>query len=134
MAAKKITTEFPLAFLNFNDITFIPLHKNRENWRGFNQSEILAEKIAVKHNFLHHKILARKKNTRTQKDLKKKSREENIKDAFMLSPDFKSSQIKNKNIILIDDVVTTGSTFLEAAKVLRKNGSGAVLCIAFARD
>jgi len=98
----------------------VPLHKKRYLNRGFNQSELLAGHLS---NFLQiptEKFLVRRKNTPSQIDLKKIERQNNVKDAFTL---INSNELdKKKKVILIDDVVTTGSTLNECAKVLKTAG------------
>lgn len=109
----------------------IPLHPKRKRFRGFNQSEILAEeisaflKIPVKNN-----ILVRKKYSRPQVGLDKKQRNKNIQDAFGLDSRL---EISGQSVILIDDVYTTGSTMNEAAKVLKKGGVKEVIGIVIAK-
>ncbi len=114
-------------------LTPIPLHKWRQRWRGFNQSQILTQTLAEQFNLLTSNVLVRKKFTRTQKDLKKEDRIKNITSAFSLSPLFSKEGVRG-SYILIDDVTTTGSTLLEATKVLKRNGAKQVFCLTVARD
>jgi ComF family protein len=109
----------------------IPLHPSRLRWRGFNQSEVLAGKISELLNIPCTSVLVRCKLTKTQKDLNKADRQKNLKDAFKLTP---NADMKNKNIILIDDVTTTGSTLNQAAKILKQHGAAQVICLTVARD
>lgn len=109
----------------------LPLHKRRQRWRGFNQAEILCAVISVKLNLKVLDVLSRRKATKTQKDLKKEQRVKNLADAFELKPD---ADVHGKNLILVDDVTTTGSTLLQAAKVLKRNGANTVWCLTIARD
>ena len=106
----------------------IPLHTQRLRWRGFNQSEIAAKIIAQAFNLPYVNLLARTKKTKTQKDLDSTARKANMQNAFacLYQPP--------KKIILIDDVTTTGQTFLEASKVLKQNGTETVWCISIAKD
>jgi competence protein ComFC len=98
--------------------TSIPLHKARYNKRGFNQSEIIAKLIAKDLNDEYIEILKRGKNTKPQVGLSKIARKKNIKNAFELQDEV---QIDNKEIILLDDVFTTGSTMKECASKIRSN-------------
>ena len=109
----------------------IPLHKARLRWRGFNQAQVLCEHLAQELDLKIANALIREKNTRTQKDLKKEERLKNVSDAFVLN---KGSDIKNKYILLLDDVATTGATLQQAAKVLKRNGAKSVVCLTVARD
>jgi competence protein ComFC len=97
----------------------VPLHQKRYLARGFNQSELLANKISKFTSIKSSGLLARQKNTETQINLKRKERQANVREAFKLKEN--NSDI-NKKIILIDDVVTTGSTLKECAKVLGDAG------------
>ncbi|MGB9681058.1 MAG: ComF family protein [Minisyncoccia bacterium] len=99
----------------------VPLNKKRERKRGFNQAEILAENIA-NHFQLNYqkKILIRKYNNPPQVILKNpQEREKNVKGIFKIQPQ-KRKILKNKIIILIDDVYTTGATMNEIGKILKK--------------
>lgn len=99
----------------------IPLHKKREAIRGFNQAEELSKTISEKLNIpLKTNVIKRVKETKPQMELRKKKRAKNIKKAFKL---IKSTGLKNKTILLVDDITTTGLTLNEAAKVLRKAGA-----------
>lgn len=109
----------------------VPLHKKRLAWRGFNQSEILAKKISKELNMDIFSGLKRVKNTPPQIDMTdKKQRQENIKNAFTCK---KSNKLKYKIAILIDDMVTTGSTLEECARILKKNGAKEVWALTVAK-
>lgn len=109
-------------------ISAIPLHPSRQRWRGFNQTEVAGKIIAQACNLPYVNLLNRVKNTKTQKDLKSESRKINMANAF--APKYKIP----KKVILIDDVTTTGQTFLEATKVLKQNGAQTVWCVSIAKD
>jgi len=98
----------------------IPLHKKRFLQRGFNQSELLANCLSSYFGFEQVNLIVREKNTQSQINLKRNERQENVKSAFSLVNNWVFD--KNKKIILVDDVVTTGSTLNECAKVLEKAG------------
>lgn len=113
-----------------------PLHFMRQNWRGFNQSEILCKSLANKLKLPTNNYLVRSKWTKTQKDLKKEARKANVENVFSVSPKIlnPNSYILNSNFILVDDVATTGSTLLEAVKVLKQSGAKNVWCLTVAKD
>lgn len=111
----------------------IPLSKAKYRKRGYNQAEILAKRLAKKFGFETVDGLIRVKETRSQVGLNKKERRENIADAFSLKKQYKES-IKRKNVILVDDVLTTGATMSEAGSVLKRNGAAKVWAIAFAKE
>ena len=98
----------------------IPLYYKKQRERGFNQAERLAKIIAQEFKLpLETKVLKRIKETEAQMSLKKKKRKENIAGAFKV---ITKNKIKNKTVLLIDDVATTGLTLNEAAKTLKKAG------------
>lgn len=103
----------------------VPLHKFKENYRGFNQAELLARSIGPKVD----KCLVRTKNTKTQVNLNRKQRQENLKDVFRLK-----YPIHYKIVVLVDDVMTTGTTLEECAQVLKVGGVEQVYGLVFARD
>lgn len=109
----------------------LPLHIKRKRWRGFNQSEVLAKTISANLNISLNHSLVRNKATKVQKDLSKIARAKNVFNAFSVE---QSENIKNKNIILIDDVTTTGMTLRAASKVLKRSGAKYIWCITIAQD
>jgi ComF family protein len=99
----------------------IPLYWQRENWRGFNQAELLGRKIAKAFGWeVRTDILIRQKHTQPQIELKSEARQQNIRGAFKINTDDKL--ILNSKLVLFDDVWTTGSTLKEACKTLKKAG------------
>ena len=89
----------------------VPLHKSRFRQRGFNQSSLLARKTAEAFGLsFKDNVLLRIRKTRPQVELSGKARQENIKDAFKC---LKPEKIKGRDILLLDDVCTTGSTLAE---------------------
>jgi len=123
--------EFELSEENFI-IAPIPLHRRRLRERDFNQAELLGENVANYFSIpLENNVLKRKKFTPPQAKIKDyKTRKENLKDIFEINPKFvkkcvdvNQNLLKDKIIILVDDVATTGATLSEAAKVLKKAGA-----------
>jgi competence protein ComFC len=107
----------PLEQLDYELIVPIPLHWTRYAWRGFNQAHEIARVIQNKKNVPLCQLLKRVKKTAFQSTLVSSLRVENLKEAFILNP----GQAKNyagKHILLVDDLLTTGSTLRSAAKVL----------------
>lgn len=111
----------------------IPLHHSKLKSRGYNQAEILANELASKLELRAQNLLERIKDTKSQVGLEKEERQKNIKDAFKVSSQ-RLEVISQKSFLLVDDVLTTGSTLLEAAKVLKRNGAKKVWGITLARD
>ncbi|MDP3974516.1 MAG: phosphoribosyltransferase family protein [bacterium] len=109
----------------------IPLNKYRINQRGFNQSEIICSYISRHLRLDSKEYLIRSKKTKIQAMLNSKElRYKNLRGAFKLKP---NTEVKDKNIFLIDDVVTSGSTVKEAASVLKRNKALNVFIFALAK-
>ena len=96
-------------------ISFVPMHKKKERERGYNQSEILARKIAKSLDLDCIDVFRKVVDTKFQVALKKMEREENLKDAFVV----KSTP---EEIIIVDDVITTGATIAELTKIAKMSG------------
>lgn len=111
-----------------------PLAKKRLRWRGFNQSELLAEEIANNLNSTYlPNLIIKKKNTKEQAELNREERLKNIKNAFMINKKDQSA-ITNQSFLIIDDVITTGATLGEIAKVLKNNGAKEVWALVVAKN
>jgi len=110
----------------------IPLHRSRLRRRGYNQSYLLAEGLGKMFQIKTLDILQRTKNTKTQVGLTKSEREKNIKGAFAIKKEYLDKASGLKQIFLIDDVATSGSTLKEAAKILKENGTGKVFGLTLA--
>ncbi|MDD4762012.1 MAG: ComF family protein [Candidatus Pacebacteria bacterium] len=103
----------------------IPLSKKRLKERGFNQSELLAKKFCSAFCLPLLKNLIRSSDRKPQSETKNRAeREQNIKNCFAV---INASSLAEKNIILIDDVFTTGSTAKEAVKILKKAGVNKII-------
>ena len=111
----------------------VPLFKTKFRNRGYNQAEVLSFELAKRLNFVSVDALERIKNTPSQTALKEKERRENVKNAFFFKKRF-TGLLKNKNVFLVDDVLTTGSTLLEVANVLKRAGVKKVIGLTLARD
>jgi len=110
----------------------IPLHPKKEKQRGFNQAKILISFFQKFLPFTEVDYLIRQKETRSQAEIKDtKKRYLNIKGAFSINPHggFK----KEKIVVLVDDVVTSGMTILEATKTLKKAGVNKVFVLALSK-
>ncbi len=99
-------------------ILSVPLHRQRYAWRGFNQSELLARPLA---RWLHCDYfpgaLSRDRQTTSQQSLTERERKWNLRKAFTCH-----TRLRGKHVMLLDDVVTTGSTVREIGKILRNQG------------
>ena len=109
-------------------ITYVPLYKKLEKERGFNHlREILINifpERAIK------EVLIKTKNTKLQMELSKKEREKNLKNVFALR---KLSEVEGKNILIFDDIMTTGSTLLECYKEIKKGKPNKIFGYVIAR-
>lgn len=123
---------FPdIDFTDYSLVMPVPLHIKRLRKRGFNQSLILARTIGKKKQIpVNFSLLRRRKFTLTQTGSNKKERKQNIKGAFEVSD---PQKIADKNIILVDDVYTTGATVNECAKTLIRAGAQKVSVLTIAR-
>lgn len=117
----------------------IPLHKRRLRWRGFNQSELIAKRISEKITpgfpiSIENNLLERFRYTHPQMEIKNQAkRRKNIEKAFKIPGD-KPELVRNKRILLVDDVATTGATIFECAKTLKKSGASEVFAVVVARQ
>jgi len=110
----------------------IPLHWHRQNIRGFNQAEEVGKLIAKGMNWRYEpNLLVKKISTKPQVGLRSSTRRENLKGVFSLNSDCPVP--KNYSHILFDDVATTGSTLMEATKVLKQVGVKKILGLTIAR-
>lgn len=116
-------------FKDFDYLIPVPLSKKRLSERGYNPAEIIAKAISEKFKIpVISDILLKIKDTKPQSTLSHHEREANIKDAYTCSKD-----VTGKNIILIDDVFTTGYTLDYCAKALKNQGAGNVIAITVTR-
>ncbi len=122
------------SFIESSDFVVpVPLHPLKLFQRRYNQAALLAQSIARKNNIpIIPDLLIRTKNSPPQASLNRKQRLENIKSAFDINPKFKAA-LKDKTITLVDDVMTTGATINECAKILLNGGAYAVYVITLAR-
>jgi ComF family protein len=97
-------------------ITSVPLHPSRKKWRGFNQSELLAKELAELKDWEFQNLLVRNKHTTPQAQTKLKERKKNIEGVFKLASNLQKTSLKNNNIIVFDDIITTGSTIKECCQ------------------
>jgi len=113
----------------------IPLHKLKERKRGFNQTNLLAKEIIKYFPLeLNNKILIRTKNNPPQAQLKtRQQRFKNSENIFDINKE-QLIKIKNKNIILLDDVYTTGATLNSAANLLKQNGANKIIALCLAKE
>lgn len=112
-------------------ICYVPMTKKSEKKRGFNQCEVIARHIGYHMNIPVSNCIKKIKNTKEQKTLTKEERVKNLMGAFKVS---RIEDIKNKNVILIDDVMTTGATINECKYVLKKSGANKITVLTIAKS
>lgn len=126
-------------FIKCYDIIIpVPIHYKRKMERGYNQTELIVEeickdinKVSDKSLKVNKKLVIKNKNTVRQSSLNREQRNENIKDAYSLNV---NENIKNKKILIFDDIYTTGSTVNECAKVIKKLEPKEISVLTIAKD
>jgi ComF family protein len=108
----------------------VPLSAGRLWQRGYNQSEILARALAKELGLSFSNALVKTKSTRPQSELKRDRRLNNVRGVFGIR---RGARIAGKTILLVDDVLTTGSTLNECARILLESGAGRIRALTLAR-
>ena len=125
-SAKEIITKADI-------ILAVPMHKLKYLSRKYNQSQLIAYKLAIQNNKLYYPdLLIKKKSNMPQAGLSKKDRKNNVSGVFKVK-ERHIDKIKGKNLLLIDDVMTTGETINSCTKVLLKKGCKSVYVLTLAR-
>jgi ComF family protein len=121
-------------FLNGWDVDLIlpvPLHPKRLRWRGFNQSVLLARQVGRAYGIpLDPYVLFREKETPPQTQLSEEERRRNVRGVFSVRG---KQAIQRKNLLLVDDVYTSGATVNECSRALRRAGAKEVHVLTLAR-
>lgn len=108
----------------------VPLHHIRRREREYNQAEELCRDLSRLTGVPTRHALKRIRNTTTQTKLDREERMENLRGAFQVS---ETASVKDRHLVLVDDVFTTGSTVEECSRVLRRAGAASVRVICVAR-
>lgn len=104
---------------NVDAIIPVPLHKSKQNQRGYNQAALLAKSFAKAVNIPYvDNLIRRQINTIPMKELDARTRQTNLKKAFIIN----GFDVKLNGVVVVDDIYTTGSTIDAIAKVLRQSG------------
>ena len=109
----------------------VPLHEEKQRQRGFNQAELIFQAWALRHTLPMQTLLYRQRATLPQYGLKVHQRRDNMKGAFCL---IDSTGIIGRHILLLDDILTTGSTLYACAEPLYKAGAASVAALVLASD
>ena len=115
---------------NFDRVVPVPLHPARLRERGFNQAEVLGKILAQRINVTLNCALERTRYTTTQTAFDRIERMENLRGAFRLR---KRINVRGLRVLLVDDILTTGSTLSECARVLREAGAQSIYAVTAAR-
>jgi len=120
-------------FLKQYDIILpVPIHKNRKKLRGYNQSELIVKELAKNTRIqITTNALIKQKNNISQSTLNKLERIENVKNVYALK---NSETLKNKKILIFDDIYTTGSTVSECIKILEQAHPKQIGVLTLAKD
>lgn len=110
----------------------VPMHKKKERKRGYNQAALLAKGIGRRMDVpFDGKLLMRDRRTKPMNKMNPQERRDNVKDAFTLSPE-KVKIVRDKTILLVDDIFTTGSTLDECSRLLLEGGACKIYMACFA--
>lgn len=110
----------------------VPISKKRYKQRGYNQTELIVREIRKRTDIeLVTNCLYKEKNNVPQSTLNKEDRIENVKNAYIIK---NSKIIKDKRVIIFDDIYTTGSTVNECSKLLKQNNVKEILVMTIAKD
>lgn len=113
----------------FDVIITVPVTKKVKKQRGYNQSELIARRLAKKTGIPFINALEKTKETLFQKNCAAGERRKNVEKAFKVNS---KEDIKGKSVLIADDIITTGSTLSECALILKKAGAKNVICCTFA--
>ena len=117
---------------SYDTIIPVPISKKRRRERGYNQSELIAREIAKKLAIhINNQCLIKTKNNTEQSKLNKEERQKNIKGVYQLE---KSHILKNKKLLIVDDIYTTGSTVNECSRILSQAQPKKIGILTLAKD
>ncbi len=111
-------------------LTFVPMHPRKKRARGYDHAEKLARGVGIALGLECEQLLRRVRPTPAQSSLSQEERRHNVRGAFRAV----GERLHGEEVILVDDVLTTGSTLSECAEALKSNGAGRVVACVLARD
>lgn len=117
---------------NYDLIIPVPMGKIKKSRRGYNQTELIVNIISKKCKIISdNNVLEKVKSTKTQSTLKRNDRKNNVENSYVVKC---VDKVKNKKIVLFDDIYTTGATVNEISKKLKQAGVRKILIIVIAKD
>ena len=129
--AEPLTRECALPDGSWDCLIPVPLHSRRLRTRGFNQSALLAVHLGQRFSLpVQVRYLRRVRHTPSQRELSELGRISNVRGAFSVT---ETHRLAGRRVLLVDDVMTTGSTLFECVRVLRDSGAEAVGAVVVAR-
>jgi ComF family protein len=133
LAATLAGPDWQLLWPQIDAIAPVPLHAERRRQRGYDQAERIAVEAAARLRLPHVAALDRVRATTAQFDLDRRHRRTNVRGAFAVRPGERHA-IRGRWVLLVDDVLTTGSTLAACAEALLEGGAAAVSAITVARE
>jgi competence protein ComFC len=115
---------------DFDGVVSVPLHARRRREREFNQSEVLGRELSKRRGWPYVDALERLRYTTTQTHFDRQDRMQNLRNAFRLR---QNARVSGKNLLLVDDIFTTGSTLDECARTLLEAGAQSICALTVAR-
>ena len=116
---------------NLRAVTAVPMHPKRLRLRGFNHAELLARGAARELNAPYRELLMRTRNAPQQARLSHEERRHNLKDGFAVRPEC-ADMVRGAEVLLVDDVFTTGATAAACTQALKRAGADKVYFAAYA--
>lgn len=137
----QVLTKYLVNFLDENNvslgegsiITYVPIHPIKLLERGFNQVAVLSRDLSKKTGLPTFELLKKVRETTSQTYLKKEERKKNVEGSFEMNEKYQSLA-DGQDVILLDDVYTTGATLLECSKVLKRAGARYIYLLTLAKD
>jgi ComF family protein len=112
----------------------VPVHAERAKRRGYDQAVLLASEVSAQMRIPWLPALDRTRNTSPQFDLGRQARSSNVAGAFAVKGPAEAAHVRGRWVVLVDDVVTTGSTLVACAEALHAAGALAVSAVTVARE
>lgn len=112
--------------VDFDFIAYVPMHKAKLNERGYNQAQLLAKELGKIINLPCKDVLLKTKENKEQHKCKKEERKKNVRGVYEAN---NKDNIKDRNILLVDDIITSGYTLGECCKVLKRSGANEIYCV-----